>query len=741
MGATVTVSAAEAAATNANRAIGSFNVSDNATNVVAALPALAAASHLSSIAITGPVPLEVTARQFASYATVLHKLAGGTRLTVNAATAAQAATLQADASVTAFTVMDSAAGIAASLGALAKDTKLTSIQLLGAAPLNLTAATYALYQSTIGKLVNGQSANISGVTVAQAATLQADSHVGGFTVADTGASLLAGLAGLAKDGKLTGLTLTGSSTLAVTWDQFNGYQSTLDKLGGAVLTLSGLTAGQALVAWADKHVASVTVADTAMHLHDALYFLVQDSQVGSISVSDAARLTLAGSAEFATYQGVLAKLVAGQSYAATGLTVAQAAKAQADVHCASFTVADTAANVHAALKALAADTHLATLRTTDGPLALTASEYAGYSPLVAKLETGSAATVAGATAAAATVIGGDAHVWKIGVADTLANIGANLDALEALAKAGRLSGIAVTDSGKTLTLGAAQYAADADAIKLLSGAFTIAQTAPGGFHLKLVYDASVAAAPTAFKAALDLAVKYFESTIASPETVTLQVGYGECGGQSLGAGVLGEAGPSRGVYVGYDQFKAAFAAHATSATQQTVLANLGADPTNGGKVFVASAEAKALGLMSAGDTGVDGVLGFARDATGGLFDYDRSDGVAAGRYDFLGVVEHEITHALGRFAYLDNAHKVYSVQDLTRYSGNGVHQLNASGFGYFSIDGGRTNLDTYATTSDPGDWAASAGHDANNAYASPGVVNLFTQTDLVQMAALGYALV
>ena len=192
--------------------------------------------------------------------------------------------------------------------------------------------------------------------------------------------------------------------------------------------------------------------------------------------------------------------------------------------------------------------------------------------------------------------------------------------------------------------------------------------------------------------------------------------------------------------VGWDQFKAAFASLATTAEQQSVLANMGTDPTHGGRIYVASAEAKALGLMSASGTGVDGVMGFAKDATGSLFDYDRADGIAAGHYDFLGVVLHELSHALGRYAWLNTGQGLYSVQDLTRYSANGVHQLNGSGYGYFSIDGGKTVLDVYATSSDTGDWAASAGNDANNAFANPGVVNAFTHTDVVQMSALGYAL-
>lgn len=56
---------------------------------------------------------------------------------------------------------------------------------------------------------------------------------------------------------------------------------------------------------------------------------------------------------------------------------------------------------------------------------------------------------------------------KFGIADTAANIAANLDALQSMAAAGRLASIAVTDGG-TLDLTAAQADADANALALIA---------------------------------------------------------------------------------------------------------------------------------------------------------------------------------------------------------------------------------------------------------------------------------
>ncbi len=582
---------------------------------------------------------------------------------------------------------------------------------------------------------------VTTVKVAGAAAAQANTSIASFNVADTAANILANLPALAADTHLGTLSMTDATRLTVSFDQFSLYRTTLDKLVGTQgLALNNLLTSQALVVATDTHVKAFSVKDSAANVLANLPRLAAESRVTSIDLTDSV-ITINGAAAFTADKLLLDKLVAGDSFVATNITVAQAASAQADTHCSTFTVSDSAANVQAALNALNADTHLTHVTLSDGaPLLMTSMAFTYDKALLSKLDAG-VVTVTGLTAANAIKAAADVHVGHVVVNDTLAHIGSNLDALEALAKAGKLGGINVTDTGQTLTLTAAQAAADHDAIAQMTGSFTIKQPpAPSGFHLNLIYDASMASAPAGFKAALDAAVQYFQSIITSNETVTLQVGFGEVGGQAISGGVLGAAGPARGVTVTYDMFKAAYTAHATTAEQKAVAANMGADPTNGGHIFVASAEAKALGLMSANDTGVDGIIGFAADTAGSLFDYNRADGISAGMFDFLGVVEHEISHTLGRYAWLDQAGGNYSAMDLMRYSAPGAHTVNAATNAYFSIDGGTTALDWFATGGDAGDWAASAGNDAATAFATPGVVNLFSQADVTVLNALGYAL-
>jgi len=96
------------------------------------------------------------------------------------------------------------------------------------------------------------------------------------------------------------------------------------------------------------------------------------------------------------------------------------------------------------------------------------------------------------------------------------------------------------------------------------------------------------------------------------------------------------------------------------------------------------------------------------------------------KYDFIGVVEHEISEVLGRFLLvagtIGNMSNSYGPLDLFHYSSPGVRDFVGTQAGYFSINGGNTNLDNFNTNQngDFGDWAVTAGNDAFLAFSNPG---------------------
>lgn len=74
---------------------------------------------------------------------------------------------------------------------------------------------------------------------------------------------------------------------------------------------------------------------------------------------------------------------------------------------------------------------------------------------------------------------GGGLVTAASVSDTAANVQANLDGLETLAGAGKLTGITLTDSGiPVISVSAAQLTADAAALKSIAGLFDLSITAP-----------------------------------------------------------------------------------------------------------------------------------------------------------------------------------------------------------------------------------------------------------------------
>jgi hypothetical protein len=127
---------------------------------------------------------------------------------------------------------------------------------------------------------------------------------------------------------------------------------------------------------------------------------------------------------------------------------------------------------------------------------------------------------------------------------------------------------------------------------------------------------------------------------------------------------------------------------------------------------------------------------------------DRSDGITAGQYDFQGSVAHEFSEIMGReLNAIGNEVQTgeangYYLYDLFKFTAEGVRSFAGTTLGYFSLDGGATNLNFFNNDPDDdfGDWDKSAGDDSFLAFSDSGVVNPVTATDLRVMDVLGWDL-
>jgi hypothetical protein len=188
----------------------------------------------------------------------------------------------------------------------------------------------------------------------------------------------------------------------------------------------------------------------------------------------------------------------------------------------------------------------------------------------------------------------------------------------------------------------------------------------GAFDIVFNADSTVSAAALA---AMNRAAAQWKTRISDPIQVNINANF-----TGLGPNILGSTN-SVVLAGGYDVVRNAVVADAgnepsnTVATQIPAAANatfrLPASFSTDGNLDLTKANAKALGF-----TGLDTAFG-ASDAqmtfsTNFPFDFDRSNGITLGQYDFESVVAHEIGHALGFISNVDYVDFVLSLDPASR---------------------------------------------------------------------------
>jgi hypothetical protein len=286
-------------------------------------------------------------------------------------------------------------------------------------------------------------------------------------------------------------------------------------------------------------------------------------------------------------------------------------------------------------------------------------------------------------------------------------------------------------------------------------------------EFNLIWDSSVGGAGSneaGFMSAVENAASFFARNFTtktpSPDVVNLHVGYGEVAGTTLPFGAL-SASSDEGDYVSYatlaDALRTAYGNSPSALIRNLATGLPGSDPTgqatNPKDFFVSYAEEKALGLTigtSGYQTAIDGWIGLAKNSFFTKMNYtddttlNKTGAMPHSGYDATAAAAHEIGEVLGRIAGLGTSLQAgtgatWTALDLSRYSSPGVRDLTAKS-GYFSLDGGTTNLGSYNTSAgDAGDWASGA-YDAYGAYSHSGYYSPVSVTDLLQTASLGYTL-
>ena len=288
-------------------------------------------------------------------------------------------------------------------------------------------------------------------------------------------------------------------------------------------------------------------------------------------------------------------------------------------------------------------------------------------------------------------------------------------------------------------------------------------------------------------AGFQTAANRWASLLADSVTININVNF-----ITLGAGILGQTSQSSSTF-NYSSLRTAISSDAKSVSDATAVGSLpltsiplymngtSDNPTgpgsltpyldndgsaNNNTVRITTANQKALGLLAANASGVDGSIAFNDTFA---FDFDPTDGIEAGKFDFVGIATHEIGHTLGFESGVDvldanspgaggpfasDQFTYVSPLDLFRFSDDatgallGARDWSADTRAkYFSIDGGNDLITQFSTGQVHGDgrqashWKDNLGIGILDPTAVPGDVLFISAVDTQAMDVIGWDLV
>ena len=293
----------------------SLGVLDTSANVVSNIAALQTnIGKITSIVLSSPAPLALTAAQLTTDAGVLTKI-GTYTATVSGVAAANVGSVLSNSNVTSLAVSDTGTNLVANLDTLHTNiAKITAIAVTPAAVLALSATQLSADADVLTKM-STYSATVSGVAAANVGSVLSNSKVTSLAVSDTSADIVTNIAALqANIAKITAIVVSPAAPLGLSATQFSADATALTKMGAYTATVSGVLAVNVGAVLSNTHVTSIVVSDTSANIVanlDAIQKLVaipaNSAKISSIASSDGQNLNVSAT-QLASDSTALAKV-------------------------------------------------------------------------------------------------------------------------------------------------------------------------------------------------------------------------------------------------------------------------------------------------------------------------------------------------------------------------------------------------------------------------------------------------
>ena len=460
--------------------ISSVQVSDTAANLKLNLNALQTlGAQISGVTNSDSGAISITASQLSVNSGVLAKF-DTLNMEITEVAAANAAALESNDQITAIHVSDSSANIALKLDTLDANTKLSSITQTGTlAPMNITASQLSSRATTLAKINGGYSLAVSGVAVANAATVAANSKVVSMAVSGAGSDIVANLSSLNSLGKkITAMVQSDPvNSLALSSAQWIGQAAALNKItGGFRASVADVAADKAQSIASDSRVLSVAIKDTGASISKQLQTLQSlGARISTIEKSDQGSLTVSAS-QWLSSQQTLAKFTSVPNVVVNFATAAGADSIASDDRVVTVNVKDSSANVVSNLVALqsragGASPKLGGITLTDrNALAMTVTRRDLSGTALGKIVGNYTLALSEMTASEAVALDSDAKVVSMSVKDTALAIVSNMTGLNGLGK--KLTTLVQSNPSSALALTSSQWLTKSAVLNKLSGGFT-----------------------------------------------------------------------------------------------------------------------------------------------------------------------------------------------------------------------------------------------------------------------------